>query len=305
MENTQIWRQELGRSRFSPRNRRKISENVLEGHFDRGCNGAATARARRKGLARIVMADFDVPANQSAAGHSSFDTTHWSAVLNAKASDSGLAGEALARLCQSYWYPLYAFVRRQGYSPEDAQDLVQGFFARLLEKKYVQSADPDKGKFRSFLLIALKRYMVNEWVREHREKRGGHQDLLSLDQKQVEARFLAEPATQMTPEKAYDRRWALAVLEQVLQRLGAEFAATGQAQIFAELEGFLNGEENQRSYAEIGKRLGMSPGTLRGTMYRLRQRLREILRLEIARTLSGPEGIDQEIRYLYAALRES
>ena len=174
MENTQIWRQEWRGPRFSRRNRAESGENVLEAHLGRGCNRAATVRARRKGLARIVMAEFDVPANKSAAGRSSFDTTHWSAVLNAKASDSGLAGEALARLCQSYWYPLYAFVRRQGYSPEDAQDLVQGFFARVLEKKYVQGADPDKGKFRSFLLIALKRYMVNEWVREHREKRGGH-----------------------------------------------------------------------------------------------------------------------------------
>jgi RNA polymerase sigma factor (sigma-70 family) len=212
------------------------------------------------------------------------------------------AEEALAKLCQTYWYPLYVFIRRQGHSPEDAQDLVQGFFAQAVQKGYFKDADQAKGKFRSFLLLALKGFMANEWDRANRLKRGGGQEIISLDAEQTENRYLAEPADPMSPEKAYERQWALTLLEQVLQRLGQEFASGGKAVIFDALKSCLSGEKSAKSYAEIGAKLGMTEGTVKVTVHRLRQRYRELLREEIARTVDTPEAVEDEIRELFAAL---
>ncbi len=231
-----------------------------------------------------------------------FGTTHWSQVLRAAQPDSTETYEALTRLCQTYWYPLYAFVRRQGQSPEDAQDLVQGFFARLLEKGYLKEANPEKGKFRSFLLIALRRFMANEWDRARRLKRGGGCEIISLDQPETEQRYASEPVDDRSPEKAYDRLWALTLLEQVLDRLEAEFAATGKAAFFDELKLYLNGENGQSTYAEVADRLGMTVAAVKVAVHRLRQRYRELLRLEIAHTVATPEAIDDEIRELFAAI---
>jgi len=232
----------------------------------------------------------------------SFPPTHWSAVLSAGQPGSSEAAAALARLCQMYWYPLYVFVRRQGHNSNDAQDLVQGFFAQVLEKNYIGDADPAKGRFRSFLLLALKRFMANESDRSHRQKRGGGHEIISLDEEKTESRYRAEPADEMSPEKAFDRRWAMTMLQQVMARLEAEFADSDRACLFAELKVFLGGEERANSYAEIAQRLRTTEGTVKVTVHRLRQRYRELLRLEIASTVDGPEAIDDKICELFAAL---
>jgi RNA polymerase sigma-70 factor (ECF subfamily) len=248
------------------------------------------------------------PDEQNAAGtvvkDASFATTHWSVVLLAGNPESPQATAALGRLCRAYWYPLYVFVRRQGHTPEDAQDLVQGFFERVLEKNYFQEANREKGKFRSFLLMTLKRFMANEWDRANRLKRGGGHEILSLDAQTTESRYLAERADEMSPEKAFERQWALALLQQVMDRLEAEYVSTAKGKIFAELRVLLSGEKAGHSYAEIGQRLGMSEGAVKVAVHWLRQRYRELLRLEIGRTVDSPEAIDEEARYLFATLAD-
>ncbi|HLH53536.1 MAG TPA: RNA polymerase sigma factor [Verrucomicrobiae bacterium] len=235
------------------------------------------------------------------AGMSDFEATHWSVVLAAGQPQCPQAHAALAELCRTYWYPLYVFVRRQGTNPEDAQDLVQGFFAKLIEKNFVAAAEPEKGRFRSFLLLALKRYMTNEWDHANREKRGGGREIVSLDEQDTELRYKAEPAEGIPPGKAYERQWALTLLQQVLDRLSAEFATAGKGALFDELKVFLSGEKGG-SYADIGRRLGITETAVKVTVHRLRQRYRELLRLEIAKTVSNPEAIEGEIRELFAAL---
>jgi len=223
-------------------------------------------------------------------------------VLHANDGQSPQADAALAALCQAYWYPLYVFVRRQGQSSEDAQDLVQGFFARVLEKNYLKNADRDKGKFRSFLLIALKRFLTNEWDRANCQKRGGGQQLLSLDEESTEMRFRSEPKDEMSPEKAFERRWAMTLLAQVLTQLKVESHAAGKGELFDQLEVFLSGENDGNSYSEAGQKLNLTQEALRMSVFRLRQRFRELLRREIANTVDSPEAIDEEIRHLFAAL---
>ena len=230
-----------------------------------------------------------------------FKTTHWSAVLDARGNDTAQAEAALAKLCQTYWFPIYSYIRQLGKSPEDAQDLTQDFFARLLEKEYLKAVQPERGKFRSFVLMVLKRFLANEHDRANRQKRGGGQEMLSLSVKDTEAWYQRELVDDWTPEKAYDRRWATTVLEQVNSRLAAEMAASGKATVLEELKDFLTGEKSERSYEEVARRLEMTEGTLRVTIHRLRHRYRELLRLEIAHTVDGPEAIDDEIRYLFAA----
>ncbi len=228
-----------------------------------------------------------------------FQTTHWSAVLAARGGDADPTRKALAHLCEAYWYPLYVFIRRQGHSAEDAQDLAQGFFARALEKNYFQEAEPAKGKFRSFLLLALKRYMANEWHRANRQKRGGGRELISLDAHETETRYRAEPVDGMSPEKAYDVHWAQALLQRALERLGVEYAAGGRRAVFDALRSLLGGEQLGKSYAEVGHELGMSEGAVKVAVHRLRQHYRELLRDEIARTVASPEMVDEELRELF------
>ena len=230
-----------------------------------------------------------------------FTATHWSVVISAGQQESPLAQAALAKLCQTYWYPLYVFVRRQGRSAEDAKDLVQGFFAKAIEKNFVAAAEQEKGRFRSFLLLALTRYMANEWNHANREKRGGGKEIISLDEQDTEMRYKAEQMEAMSPEKAFERQWALTLLQQVLDRLSAEFSTPEKARLFEELKVFLMGEKGG-SYAEIGARLGITEVLVKVTVHRLRMRYRELLRLEIAHTVNSPEEIDDEIRNLFAAL---
>ncbi|HEX5218392.1 MAG TPA: sigma-70 family RNA polymerase sigma factor [Verrucomicrobiae bacterium] len=233
-----------------------------------------------------------------------FATTHWTAVVTAGGDTSPESRRALEQLCASYWYPLYAYVRRQGHSVEDSQDLTQQFFLRLLEHKYLRLADPNRGRFRTFLLCSLKNFLTNEWNKANREKRGGGCQVISLDTEQTESRFRAEPADHRTPEKAYSRRWAVVVLDRVLNQLEAECSANGRGPVFEKIKSFLSTDGSESSYAEISQRLGMTEGNLKTTVYRLRQRYRELLRAEIARTVDNPADVDDEIRELLAALND-
>jgi RNA polymerase sigma factor (sigma-70 family) len=232
-----------------------------------------------------------------------FTPTHWSVVLAAAATNnSTLAHDALERLCRNYWLPIYAFIRRQGHNPHDAQDLTQEFFARLLEKNYLARADRDKGRFRSFLLASVKHFLANEWDKAKAQKRGGGHMLISIDAVLAENSFGSEPADLLTADKIFDRRWALALLEQVLRRLREEFARDGKEKQFEQLKATLTEASRSLPYAEIATRLATSEGAVKVAVHRLRQRYRELLRAEIADTVANAGEIDDEIRNLFAAL---
>ena len=231
-----------------------------------------------------------------------FATTHWSVVLTAGQGDSPQAAEALERLCRTYWYPLYAFVRRQGYRPADAQDLTQEFFARMLQKKYVGKAQAERGKFRWFLLTAFRNFLANEWDRAHAEKRGGHARFITLDQAAAEGRYLQELGQDLTAENVYERTWALTVIEGVRARLKQEYVTAGKAQRFEVVDQFLPGEDGEITQAEAAARLGLSASGVRAEVHRLRRRYGELLRAEIAHTVPDPSEIDAELRHLIEVL---
>jgi RNA polymerase sigma-70 factor (ECF subfamily) len=230
-----------------------------------------------------------------------FVTTHWSVVLSAQAKNSPQAGTALETLCRTYWYPLYAYVRRQGRSPHDAQDLTQEFFARLLEKDYLQAVVREKGKFRSFLLMAFKRFLITEWKQAHAQKRGGQYVTLSLETQTAETRYAGEPTGPLDAEKLYERRWALTLLDKVLERLQQEFVKAGKAALFDQLKNYLMAERGDIPYAQAATALNMNEGAVKVAVHRLRRRFRELFREEVSHTVSSPEEVDEEIRYLLAA----
>lgn len=241
------------------------------------------------------------PARSRSTG-SRFAATRWSIVLAAgDRRDSGAARRALGELIQTYWFPLYAYLRRQGSTPTDAEDLVQGFFLRLLEKEDLAAVDRAKGKFRSYLLASLQHFAANERRKARALKRGGNVHLLSLDAQAAEARYIAEPADEMTPQRLFERRWALAVLEQVLASLRREYAGRGQSEVFAALEHVLVGG-GKADYASLAGQLGMSEGAIKVAAHRLRRRYRAILREEIAQTVDDPAKVDEEISQLRASL---
>ena len=231
-----------------------------------------------------------------------FATTHWSLVLSAGDQPSPQAADALEKLCRAYWLPIYAFVRRQGRSPHDAQDLTQEFFARLLEKKTLAVADPARGRFRSFLLASLKHFLANEWDKARAQKRGGGQRPIPIDAADAETKYGLEPADPATAENIYERRWALALLDQVLRRLRAEYVRDGREKLFEALKPTLTEPSRTVGYAAIAARLGASEGTVKSAVHRLRLRYRELLRAEIAHTVAGPDEVEDEIRNLFAAL---
>jgi len=231
-----------------------------------------------------------------------FATTHWSVVVAAGAKESPHAREALTALCATYWYPLYAYARRLGHEAHQAQDLTQEFFTRFLEKDYLKALDPERGKFRTFLLVSFRHFLANEHDRANAQKRGGGPNTLSLDLDAAEWRTRLEPSHALTPEKLFERRWALTLLEQTLARLRAEFTTSGRGPLFDHLKGSLTGEKTGVRSQELADRLGMTTGAINVAVHRLRQRYRELLREEIARTVSNPEDIDGEIRDLFAAL---
>jgi len=231
-----------------------------------------------------------------------FATTHWTVVIAAGRGGSPQADRALEELCRTYWYPLYAYVRRHGHSREDAEDLTQGFFARLLEKNYLERVTSDGGKFRSFLLVALKRFMANEWDRANSQKRGGGETPLSLDWQDAETRYQINPADNLSPDKLYDRAWATVMLERVITRLREEHGSEGKADVYEKLKPFLMLGRNEIPYASAATGLNMSEGAVRVAVHRLRRRYRELLREEIAQTLANPEQADEEMRALFSAL---
>jgi RNA polymerase sigma-70 factor (ECF subfamily) len=234
--------------------------------------------------------------------HADFTATHWSVVLAARGGDSIIARGALETLCRTYWYPLYAYVRRLGQSPHDAEDSVQGFFAVCLEKNYLAAAEEAKGRFRSFLLLALKRFLAKERDKSRARKRGGGQKPIALDSLTAEERYALEPAEQLSADKLFERRWALTLLEQVLSRLRDEQAAAGQSEAFEQLKEFLLAGGRGTPYAELAPRLGTSEGAVKVAVHRLRQRYRELLQEEIANTVASPEEAEEERRYLLSVL---
>lgn len=235
-------------------------------------------------------------------GPAAFLSTQWSVVLAAGRADSAEADAALDRLCRSYWYPLYAYVRRRGYSPEDAKDLTQGFFESLLQRNDLAGVGPEKGRFRTFLLASLGHYLANEWRRGQRQKRGGGRAAFSWDALSGEERFRLEPMATEAPERLYDRQWAWTVIEQVTARLAAEYARTGKLDLFETLRPLLTGDRPGVSRAEIATRFGITVGAVDVAWHRLRRRYGEILRDLIADTVSSPEDVNAEIRHLMAAL---
>ena len=235
-------------------------------------------------------------------GDGHFLTTHWSVVLAAGRSDSTRARNALEKLCQTYWYPLYAFVRRLGHSSHDSEDLVQAFFAQCLEKNYLGAADQAKGRFRSFLLTALKRFLANEWDKARTRKRGGGAPPISLDALTAEQRYALEPAELLSADRLFERRWALTLLDKVLSRLREEQIAAGRNTAFELLKDSLTAGGHGVPYAELAARSGMSEGAVKVAVHRLRQRYRELLEAEIANTVASPEDVADERRYLLSAL---
>ncbi len=214
---------------------------------------------------------------------------------------SSRAGEAMGELCGMYWYPLYAYLRRRGYETHEAEDLTQEFFARLLAQHFPAGVDRRKGTFRSFLLGALKHFLADQRDRDRAQKRGGGRTILSLDRLDAEARYRQEPARDLTPEKMFEKQWALSILEQVLSRLQAELVAEGKAALFEALKDVLTGAGTS-NYAAIGTRLGISEGAVKVAAHRLRRRYRALLRQEIVQTVAGPEEVEDEIRYLLTCL---
>ncbi|HMF11245.1 MAG TPA: sigma-70 family RNA polymerase sigma factor [Gemmataceae bacterium] len=232
-----------------------------------------------------------------------FHTTHWSLVAAAQDRASPEAQRALTELCEVYWYPLYAFIRRSGHGSEEARDLTQEFFARLLEKDYLAGVDREKGKFRSFLLTACKHFLANERDRAAALKRGGGCTIHSFNSGDAENRLGQEPSHLMTPDRLYDRHWALMLLQNALTQLRREFQQAGKEAAFERLKGLLTGEKREERYAEVAAALGISESSVKVSVYRLRRRYGEILREEISRTLRDPSEIDAEIRDLFVALR--
>jgi RNA polymerase sigma-70 factor (ECF subfamily) len=233
--------------------------------------------------------------------NAAFSPTSWNLVLAAGRGDSADATAAMAKLCQIYWYPLYAYVRRKGHNSHDAQDLTQGFFEQLIRLQSVKQVRGE-GKFRSFLLSALENFLAAEWNRAHRQKRGGSNQPISWDELQPEARYQLEPADERTAEKIYEHRWALTVLEQALERLRQDCEAACKEALFQELKGILCSEGPTSRYAEVAARLQMSEVAVKVAAHRLRRRYAELVREEVARTLDDPAGVEEELRYLLAAL---
>ena len=240
--------------------------------------------------------------SDAAVGNGRFATTHWSLVVAASKRQLPEGAAALAMLCETYWYPLYAFLRRRGHNATNAQDLTQGFFATLLEKDYLHDADQERGRFRSFLITALRRYVSKQGERQHAIKRGGKLKHFSLDFETGESHYRVEPSHDVTPERLFDRRWALTVLDNALATLRRDYEAAGQAQMFDALKGFLTGEP-QSPYQQVASELNMTEGAVKAAVHRLRKKYRGLIRSGIAQTLADPGDVDDELRSLQAALR--
>jgi len=235
-------------------------------------------------------------------GRDQFVTTRWTVILSAGEKSSLQSDQALEDLCRAYWYPLYAYVRRKGQSKEDAEDLTQAFFARFLQRNYLKGLSAESGKFRAFLLASLKHFLANEWDKSQRQKRGGGVEHLSLDWQSADRRYHLDPPDPASPETTFDREWALALLERVIARLRQECVADRKGELFEQAKGFLMLGKNAIPYPEAAKNLKIEEGALRVAVHRLRKRYRELLRDEIAQTLSDPSQVQEELRTLQAVL---
>jgi RNA polymerase sigma-70 factor (ECF subfamily) len=240
------------------------------------------------------------PSNQEAqeGPARAFHTTHWSVVLAAGEEGTEEASAALARLCQTYWFPIYAFIRKKGLSAEQAQDFAQEFFAGFLEKNYVARAARERGRFRVFLMTSVENFLHNQHDRAQAQKRGGGQTILSLDCEDAEERYQIEPVEESDPATIFEQQWAATLLETILNRLREEFSAEGRAGVFDELQGHLWGDEGSVSYSLLAQKSGLTEGNLKTIAHRLRQRYRALLREEIAHTVAKPGDVDDEIRHL-------
>jgi RNA polymerase sigma-70 factor (ECF subfamily) len=231
-----------------------------------------------------------------------FATTHWSVVLAARQGSPVDAAAALENLCRLYWYPLYAFLRREGRSPHDAQDLTQEFFARLLQGKFLENVAPHKGRLRSFLLASLKHFLSDEWDKARTLKRGGGQSLIPLDNLQPEDLYRLEPDTSAPAERLFERRWAVTLLAQALARLREETVAAGKTLEFDQLKVFLSAPTGDGAYDRIAAQLGLATETVAVKVYRLRKRYGELIRTEVAHTLADPADVEEELRHLFDAI---
>jgi RNA polymerase sigma factor (sigma-70 family) len=230
-----------------------------------------------------------------------FVTTRWTVVLAAGRKTTPQAERALEELCRTYWFPLYAYVRRRGHAKADAEDLVQAFFERFLAKNYLEGLSAERGRFRAFLLASLKNFLTNEWKKSQRIKRGGGESVLSLDWETANTKFQVAATNEPSPDKAFDREWAVALLAHVIERLRTECAGEGKAKLFDQLKVFLTAGKGAVPHADIAKSLDMDEGAVRVAAHRLRKRYRELLRDEIAHTLADAGQVDEEMRALFGA----
>ena len=247
------------------------------------------------------MSDY-TPTNSNLPGAGRFATTHWSVVLAAGRPKSASYQQALETLCQTYWFPLYTYIRRQGYDSHQAEDYTQAFFAGLLAREGLRLADPKRGKFRSFLLTSLKHFLSNERARARAKKRGGGRKVLSLDVENAESQYALEPRDELSPDKLFERSWALTVLARTMAHLQAEATSTNKHKLFDHLKVYLTAEKSSVPYRDVAAELDMTEGAVRVAIHRLRRRYRELLRDEIAQTVTSDDQIDEEIRDLFAAL---
>jgi RNA polymerase sigma-70 factor (ECF subfamily) len=247
------------------------------------------------------MPDYS-PTNLNRRNDGRFATTHWSVVLAAGRPKSGSYQQALETLCQTYWFPLYAYLRRHGCNSHQAQDYTQAFFTTILDKGGLSLADPKRGKFRSFLLASLKHFLSNERARNRAKKRGGGKKALSLDFKNAESQYALEPRDELSPEKLFERSWALTILDRTMARLRAEAVSTNKQKLFERLKPYLTAGKGSAPYRDVAEDLGITEGAVRTAVHRLRKRYRELLRDEIAQTVTSDDQIDEEIRDLFTAL---
>ena len=250
----------------------------------------------------VVMPLLDGQREGSSQGGEWFTTTHWSVVLAAGQSASRNGQAALEQLCRTYWYPLYAYVRRRGHAPQDAQDLTQEFFARLLAKDFLVGVAAEKGKFRSFLLAAMNHFLADEWDKARAQKRGGGKTFVSLDDARDEECYRLEPVDAMDAEKLFERRWALTLLEHAKGRVKEEYAKSGKSGLYQRLNAFESGDRSSPPYAEVAAELGLTESAVKSAAFQMRQRYRELVREEVANTVSSRSEIDEEIRYLIGVI---
>jgi len=234
--------------------------------------------------------------------HGWFATTHWTVILSAADTESPGAVEALERLCRTYWYPLYAFVRRKGHDATEAEDLTQEFFARLLRRDFPAGIKPEGGRFRSYLLTALQHFLTNEWQKARAEKRGRGKSVLSLQELDAEGQYKHEPVDNTTPETLFDRRWASVLLDRVREQLRREYSAEGKRDLFEKLQTCLTGAERLLPYGELARQFGQSGSAVKMAVHRMRKRYGELLRQEVSQTVASSGDVEEEIRSLLAAL---